>query len=209
MPFKEFITELRYVSSIKRSSTFGARIDHYFDDVRKEMEEEEGYKIKGPSPIGSGLDLYIAVIPIGGGKAYADFIVVDRKYDVIDLILSTDSFDAKKKIIKIDTLSASKQSKIRAHKFYEILIKKMDMTLVTDQQSEGGKRVWMKLSRISGIDVHGWDPEENKAINIDGKLNKETEDELYQDDRTIALAKKLDRETTNYYDRIQLVAYKK
>jgi len=48
-------------------------------------------------------------------------------------------------------------------KLYEYVIKKLGKTLIADEmQSRGGKSVWAKLARVSGINVYGWNPKKDE-----------------------------------------------
>lgn len=92
----------------------------------------------------------------------------------ITLVLSTISH---KGYQKINVVEAKKKNTYSAVKLYTYLIKELGITLVTDKQSEGGKRIWQTLCKIKGINVYGWDFKTDCPINTDKNL--EDIDDLY------------------------------
>jgi hypothetical protein len=97
---------------------------------------------------------------------------VTNKKSKVTLVLSTvmkGNYDV------INVVEAKKNNSFPAVKLYEFLIKKLGLTLVTNQQSEGGKRIWQNLCKVKGINVYGWDFKTNVPINTDVRL-KDTDD---------------------------------
>lgn len=61
----------------------------------------------------------------------------------------------------------------KAHKIYrKILQSGHSTTLVGKSHSEGGQKIWQKLSSERGVSVYGW--HRNKPVNIDPKDPEET-----------------------------------
>jgi hypothetical protein len=83
-------------------------------------------------------------------------------------------------VMHIRTTAAHDQSTVKAHDVYHHLIKQ-GKTLASDsKQSEGGKRIWQKLAKIRGVNVHGW--HKGKAVNVkmgDDETHTEPGDDSY------------------------------
>ena len=60
----------------------------------------------------------------------------------------------------------SKGGAVKLHDIYADLIKQEDIIITTSSQSEGGINLWMRLSKVPGIVVHGWDKKNNEPINL-------------------------------------------
>lgn len=66
---------------------------------------------------------------------------------------------------KVGHLVGKTRSSIPVSKMYAAFVKKGNI-LTSDQQSEGGVRVWQKLSKEPGIVVHGWNTRSRQPINL-------------------------------------------
>jgi hypothetical protein len=53
------------------------------------------------------------------------------------------------------------------HKLYHHLITKHDHILASDEQSKGGLRLWQKMRKLGGVNVHGYHPRNGKAEHVD------------------------------------------
>lgn len=60
----------------------------------------------------------------------------------------------------------SKGGVVKLHEIYADLIKQEDIIITTSSQSEGGINLWMRLSKVPGIVVHGWDKKKEEPINL-------------------------------------------
>lgn len=60
----------------------------------------------------------------------------------------------------------SKGGAVKLHDIYADLIKQEDVIITSSSQSEGGINLWMRLSKVPGIVVHGWDKKNSKPINL-------------------------------------------
>jgi hypothetical protein len=61
----------------------------------------------------------------------------------------------------------------KMHKVYrKILQTGHSRTLVGNSHSEGGQKIWQRLSSEKGVSVHGW--KDNKSVNLDPKDSEET-----------------------------------
>lgn len=76
---------------------------------------------------------------------------------------------------RINVVEAKKNNTYSAVKLYAYLIKTLGIVLVTDKQSTGGKRVWQSLSKVKGINIHGWDFSKECPVNTD-KFLKDIDD---------------------------------
>lgn len=83
---------------------------------------------------------------------------------------------------------------IKAHELYAHLIKHHKLILTSGaNQSEGGKKIWQRLSKVKGINVHGW--HKNEPININPLDDTETHHHDKKD------------KNLNYITKMRLVAH--
>ena len=67
----------------------------------------------------------------------------------------------------VSGLYASPDNDIPAAEFYRRLIIELGLTLISDRkQSPGGQRVWQRLEKLPGIEVHGFDTATGEVLNI-------------------------------------------
>lgn len=66
---------------------------------------------------------------------------------------------------KVGHLVGKDKSTIPANKMYAAFVKKGNI-LTSSSQSEGGLRVWQKLSKEPGILVHGWNTRSRQPVNL-------------------------------------------
>jgi hypothetical protein len=67
-------------------------------------------------------------------------------------------------VMSIRSTVANDESSIKAFDVYLHLIKQGKILASDSKQSEGGKRIWEKLAKTRGVNVHGW--YRGKAVNI-------------------------------------------
>ena len=65
------------------------------------------------------------------------------------------------KTLKNPVLSGRPGSSLKAHEFYHHLITKHDVILHSSAQSEGGRKTWVKLSKMPDVHVHGFTDAKN------------------------------------------------
>jgi hypothetical protein len=72
---------------------------------------------------------------------------------------------------EIDKIAADRsyEKRPKAHEVYHHLITHHDKMFTSYAQSAGGKGAWKKLSGMKNVNVHGWDAEKEKPVNIDLK----------------------------------------
>ncbi len=93
--------------------------------------------------------------------------VFDPETRRVELSLNGTRFKNNPQSFKIFGIYARPNNQIRAVKLYEFLIKKQNLTLISDQvQSPGGQRIWKQLHRKSSICTYGWNFKTNKAVDI-------------------------------------------
>lgn len=80
----------------------------------------------------------------------------------------------KNNIFAVDSVVGKKGSSIPAHKLYAALVRS-GITLTTDTQTDGGKRVWQKLSAESGVVVHGWNKKTKQPINLGPEFDDDSD----------------------------------
>lgn len=70
----------------------------------------------------------------------------------------------------VDHLVGKKNSSLPAFKMYAGFVR-AGYILTTSAQSEGGMKVWQKLSAEPGVVVHGWNKRDRKPINLGPKFD--------------------------------------
>lgn len=107
----------------------------------------------------------------GLASSYSVFDPHTRK---IELYLSGTRYMDNPKSFKIFGIYARPNNQVKAVKLYEFLIKKFDLTLISDKvQSPGGQTIWKQLKRKKSLSVYGWDFKKQKSIDITGNKFKE------------------------------------
>lgn len=67
---------------------------------------------------------------------------------------------------KVDYLHSSDSSK-GAHHLYHHLVTKHDKIITSRSQSDGARKVWHKVSKMPGVNIHQYHPSSNKAHHLD------------------------------------------
>lgn len=62
----------------------------------------------------------------------------------------------------VHMLAGHEKSTVQAHEVYHHLITHHSMTLTTDEQTEGGLKVWQKLAKKPGVHIRGFHPSTGK-----------------------------------------------
>ena len=97
-------------------------------------------------------------------------IAVDSKQNV-QCVAGLEKVDAS---WTVDSLIAVDGSTIPAHKLYAAFVNAGNI-MTGDSQSEGGIKVWQKLSKEPGVVVYGWDKGKKEPINLGKSFNDDTE----------------------------------
>ena len=111
----------------------------------------------------------------GAGRTH--FVVLEPKNLVPTMSLSG---DLKKGVLSDLGLASTPKNRVKAVDFYHYLITKHGLTLVSDDQSPGAKRVWEKLAKLKDVTVHGW--LKGKPVNV--IPGEEDEAEIWTSDST-------------------------
>lgn len=125
-----------------------------------------------------GLDIYKAThnskygsdnIP---GHTQTHFILHDPETNTVHIHLAgTVKDDAN--TMTIGEVASSGKNKVKAHDFYEHLLKRGHVNaLVGKGHSEGGIRLWQRLAKKKDISVHGWN--NDHPVNLDPQNRDET-----------------------------------
>jgi hypothetical protein len=112
----------------------------------------------------------------GGYEIYRARYGLTTVYNVFDpdsrrveLAVSGTRFVSNPKSFKIYGVYARPNNRVRAIQVYEFLIKKLGLTLISDQyQSPGGYSIWKRLNRKKSITVYGYDFRQQKIVDISG-----------------------------------------
>ena len=110
-------------------------------------------------------------------EVYVDYVLfatdMNNKVQVVATLEKFSSLD-KVKSFKVEHLVAKTGSTVPAHLLYAAAVK-AGITLLTDEQSIGGMKVWKKLSKVKGVTVYGWDKNKKKPINLGPTFDDESE----------------------------------
>ncbi len=87
----------------------------------------------------------------------------------------------------VETAVSKNSPTVKLHEIYADFIKQEDAIMTTSSQSEGGANLWMRLSAVPGIAVHGWDKKKQVPINLGPRFDDDSEThvdnkELYDPD---------------------------
>lgn len=86
-------------------------------------------------------------------------------------------FNPKSRNLSHLELSSLNINTVPAHIFYATIIKLENISLEAKDQSIGAKKVWEKLAKMPGINVHGW--LNGEPVNV--TPHPDNEDEIYRD----------------------------
>lgn len=75
-------------------------------------------------------------------------------------------------VLTVGGAASTGKSDIKMHDFYHYLIKNHVKALVGTNHSPGAKKVWQRLAKKRGVDLHGW--HKNKEVNLDSQDEMET-----------------------------------
>lgn len=76
---------------------------------------------------------------------------------------------------KVASLIAKNGNEFPAHKVYAAFVKAGYLLISGSQQSPGGMAVWKKLSKESGVNVHGWNIVTKQAVNLGDEFDDESD----------------------------------
>lgn len=101
------------------------------------------------------------------------------------------------------------------HHIYHHLITKHHYIITSNEQSEGGKHIWSKLSKMKGVNVHGYDPQTKKPHHVDLEkdhpeethISNRNKDKIY--DNPKEKYSKKEKEDVDRIQRMHLVAHEK
>lgn len=128
-------------------------------------------------------------------------ILVHDDRGIIHHVLTYDRpYEKSPDTIAIKSITANpgidKTSSVGAHELYNHLLDRGHIIQSDTDQTIGGVNLWKRLSRMKGVNVHGWDLEEDSPINSDRYLRS------LEDTHT---SNPLERKK---YNRVVLVAHK-
>lgn len=166
--------EVLDVEGITKTDKMGAE-----NDLGQEVPKSAKFLSKMPS----GHSIYHKQ-NISGSDVTNHYYVPDADGKTAVKLETSQKFDKDKgkfdKGEEIDKVASDSSNPDRpgAHELYHHLITHHDKMLTSYAQSPGGRKVWKKLSGMKNINVHGWDNENNKPVNIDMKSD-DYEHEIY------------------------------
>jgi hypothetical protein len=155
------LSEAPLITDIKKKTKFNP------ETGRKYKEAEGGLKI---GSIDKEHDLYHTPDNWSGGGKSSYHVVHKNSGKVTTTVYG--KRNPKSKSFEINTTDSTGTGP-KAHKVYRKILQSGHSTsLVGKSQSEGGQKIWQKLSSEKGVSVHGW--HRGRGINIDPKDPEET-----------------------------------
>lgn len=190
--FKQLISESPYVLDDDNYERGEHQLKHYDKLVRKTGSKSIMHNSSGTDykEIGSTdtHKIYRKIQSLQYRKdaaptSRASFLAVDKKTNEAHLNVNG-NWHNKNKILTVDSLKGHPESTLKAHDFYHHLLMAGHVNkLVSDKiQSQGGKKVWKKLSTLPHVKLTG----------SDGKFNRNF-DANYSDSKTDPDSAKLGR----------------
>ena len=159
--FFEFLSEAPLLD-IKKKSRLNPETGRRFDT-------DESKKI---ASVDKQHDLYHKPeLTMGGRSGMSSYHVVNRETGKVTSTVYGKR-NPKSKSFEVELTDSTGQGP-KAHKVYRKILQSGHSTsLVGKSHSEGGQKIWQKLSTEKGVSVHGW--HRGKAYNIDPKDPEET-----------------------------------
>ena len=121
----------------------------------------------------------VTVMAFDGSFASTDdvLILTFGKNDILQLIaiLSRTGGD----VFKIHSVEA-RQSSIKAAEVFANIIRRLGWTLISNEQSEGGRKIWRDLINLTGVTAFAWDPKSKTQIELKSGINTPG---VYSDER--------------------------
>lgn len=171
MKFSQFmmINEVSTLNTIQKGATFSGLLGTNIHDDEINFLKKQGYV--HPQVVGK-LDKEHTILHKVSKKGTEHFMVRNNNTNNIVSVLEGERNAAN--TFKINTLESDGTGP-KAHDLYHHLLKNGHVgAFMTTSQSEGGRRVWQKLAKKSGISIHGWDNEGDKPVGVDMENPLET-----------------------------------
>ena len=127
------------------------------ESVQKSFNETSNRKLKHHSTMEDGRKVYHGIDHYG----HHHFMTTDHNGNV------DSSVTALKKGKSHDIDMAVAVPGAGVHKLYHHLITKHDHILTSDEQSGGGLRIWQKMRKMGGVNIHGYHRKSGKAQHAD------------------------------------------
>ena len=183
----EFLTEVISVDSLKKGDEWGRTVHPYIGGHHAEFtrfahaQKQQISRIYPNEKIRHtakktklNKDHTLVTHSITAGHETTHYHGVVHKNGHVTLGLKTTEHATSPGTHKVSTI-VSHNNKFPAHELYHHLITKHNHVMTSDEQSDGGHKIWQRLSRKKGVNVHGWDNDKNKPVNIDKHLRDKTE----------------------------------
>ena len=105
-------------------------------------------------------ELYLNLVDGGNSKTMFVYAFLKNQKRTVPLMqIQMQKFGKNSWISSLSAVRKSAQGSGIGYKVYQILIREVGITLVSDKlQSQGARMLWAKLFRTSGITVYGFDP---------------------------------------------------
>lgn len=157
--FNEYINEVETRADIGKNEHLGHKYD--LNRNPESLLRNTGGRIKHISTMKNGAKVYHEKLS-SDEHAYH---VTHPKTGKTTIRLNTVKSG---KAHQIQTVAATKDNPTKVHHFYHHLLHHHKYILTTNAQSHGGHKVWQKLSKMKGVNTHGW--YQGKAVNTDKHL---------------------------------------
>lgn len=166
------LNELTYIDDIEHDDKNWATGSHM-------LGKKLGFNIHDKcvmqhGPIGSNFWVLakISLLPDPLFAAGTDYLLIAATSEQkVQCVAGLEKIDAS---WEVDSLTAVDNSSIPANKMYAAFVTAGNI-LTGSSQSEGGIKVWQKLSKEPGVVVYGWDKGKKEPINLGKSFNDDTE----------------------------------
>jgi hypothetical protein len=175
--YKKFMTEV-WLNKVGTGK--GDKAEVYLHHDNKEWNPEEHSSEDDPereqhiSTMKSGHKIYLHE------KKYGPYTV--RTYHAYDpktkktTLSAMGDFNKKSGHLHKIELASSPENTLKAHKFYHHLITHHNISIQDDSSSPGNKKVWERLAKMPGVNIHGWS--KGKPVNV--VPHEDNEDETHE-----------------------------
>jgi len=157
-----FLSEITMVPTVAKSKR--QHLDVMPNDGKRIPSSEESHYLGDPvADMGNGYQLWSWT-----SHGTVTYYVFDNKTRTCQLGTTGRPYKSNPNSFVIQGVYSGPKNQYRAADLYAFLILNQGLTLVSDnKQSEGGYRVWQELEkRYKNINVHGFDTNTNKPVNV-------------------------------------------
>jgi hypothetical protein len=207
----EFLIEAQMMDKYPKNEKFGDDIFYgrnTVHDVKDYLESAHGPE-KSLGKIGHHIN-----VSQFEGQSYrkpAGKIITHDANGVIHHVLSYERpYHASPETMRVIKLTSNDKAHkaIGAHDLYHHLLDHGNIMESDIDHTQAGLNVWKNLSRMPGVNVHGWDNKEDKPVNTDRYLRSTDDTHTTKDEIRNPLDPKTKADKEHIRDYVRLVAHK-